>query len=221
MPAAIRKLVSSATTILWDWNGTLLNDPPLACRLFNETITQYGAPHVTLERYREIYEHPLTLLYERAGIDYTQVSFETIANQWHEVYARQVHTASLHNYATELLGHFKTNQTPQHILSALPQHLLTEALESRELVSYFGKVSGLEGAHLSTKFESGRQLVSDLKLVPEQTLLIGDSSHDAEVARELGLSCLLVADGAESKVRLLKNNYLVLENLGELWEALS
>lgn len=58
---------SRYTTIFWDWSGTLINDPPLSCELLNITISKYGLPAVTVDRYRELYQHLLHLLYERVS----------------------------------------------------------------------------------------------------------------------------------------------------------
>ncbi len=49
-----------------------------------------------------------------------------------------------------------------------------------------------------------------------ETLLIGDTIHDFEVAREIGADCLLIANGHQSKGRLLTCGVPVLNSLTEL-----
>jgi phosphoglycolate phosphatase len=46
--------------------------------------------------------------------------------------------------------------------------------------------------------------------------MIGDTVHDFEVASEMGVKCILIADGHQSEERLLKTNVPVLKNIGQL-----
>jgi phosphoglycolate phosphatase-like HAD superfamily hydrolase len=48
--------------------------------------------------------------------------------------------------------------------------------------------------------------------------LIGDSHHDAEVAAGLGINCLLVVAGHNSRERLQQNGNRVVNNLSEIFE---
>ena len=48
------------------------------------------------------------------------------------------------------------------------------------------------------------------------TLFIGDSIHDLEVAEAIDVSCVLVSTGHTNKDRLLKTNCKVIDNLKEL-----
>ena len=50
--------------------------------------------------------------------------------------------------------------------------------------------------------------------------LIGDSSHDAEVAQELGARCWLVSHGAESESRLLRTGFPVCASLREAHDCM-
>jgi phosphoglycolate phosphatase len=51
--------------------------------------------------------------------------------------------------------------------------------------------------------------------------VIGDSSHDAEVARALGAKCILVARGLESASRLQKNGVPVIDSFENLLHHLA
>jgi phosphoglycolate phosphatase len=48
--------------------------------------------------------------------------------------------------------------------------------------------------------------------------MIGDTNHDFEVAQELGINCVLVADGHQSYERLKETGAEVVSSLAELTE---
>ena len=53
-----------------------------------------------------------------------------------------------------------------------------------------------------------------------KTILIGDTEHDAEVARALGIDCCLVSYGHCTKAKLLKTSFPVVSSVKELREVL-
>ena len=56
--------------VIWDWNGTLLDDLQLCLRLLNELLEESGCPNrYDLEGYREIFGFPVVDYYRRAGLD--------------------------------------------------------------------------------------------------------------------------------------------------------
>lgn len=212
--------LSRFQTIFWDWNGTLINDPPLSCELLNLTIAKYGISSVSIEKYKELYQHPLTVLYERVGLDLTKISYEKIDVEWHEHYEKRAHEAPLHEGARSVLNRITQTGRSQHILSALRHRLLEQAIEQRELRHYFGEIRGQTSQKLSTKFDTGARLAEELEIIKEETVLIGDTSHDAEVATALGINCILIADGAEARWRLEATGFPVLDKLTELEQLL-
>ena len=50
--------------IIWDWNGTLLNDVNRNCALMNRMLRRRGMPAIpSLTRYREIFRFPIREYY--------------------------------------------------------------------------------------------------------------------------------------------------------------
>ena len=49
-------------------------------------------------------------------------------------------------------------------------------------------------------------------------VLVGDTDHDYEVATNLGIDCILISHGHQSRTRLNNLNSQVIENLDQLLE---
>jgi phosphoglycolate phosphatase len=101
-----------------------------------------------------------------------------------------------------LLEHFVGRGVSQFILSALPQVYLDAAIERYELEDVFAGIYGLSHGKADCKLERGRDLLRVHGIDCTSCILVGDTAHDFEVAQDLGVDILLVADGHQSFERL-------------------
>ena len=60
--------------VLWDWNGTLLDDVALGLASLNRNLARFGYPQqYTLAEYREIFTFPIEDYYALAGFDFPAI----------------------------------------------------------------------------------------------------------------------------------------------------
>ncbi|MCC6954567.1 MAG: HAD family hydrolase [Deltaproteobacteria bacterium] len=198
--------------VIWDWNGTLLNDAEHALKALNRSLCARDLPALTLERYREIYEHPVRLIYERAGVDLSKESLSVLTDEWHVQYTAGLDEVELHEDALATLQLLREEQVTQTILSTLPHDLLGESVRKRGIGQFFARIQGLDDRLARSKAPNGLALLSQVGASPASTIMIGDSSHDAEVAELIGAQCILVARGLESEERLKRHGLPVCRN---------
>ena len=60
------------TTILWDWNGTLLNDTDFCISIVNGLLRARDKEALTKARYLEIFNFPVKDYYKKAGFDFSK-----------------------------------------------------------------------------------------------------------------------------------------------------
>lgn len=198
--------------VIWDWNGTLLDDAGHALKALNHTLSDRNLAALTLERYREIYEHPVRLIYERAGVDLSKESLAVLTDEWHVQYSAGLDEVELHEDALPTLTLLREKQLTQTVLSTLPHDLLCESVRKRGIDQFFARIQGLEDRLARSKGPNGLALLSQVGADPASTVMIGDSSHDAEVADLIGVQCILVARGLESEERLKRHGLPVCSN---------
>jgi phosphoglycolate phosphatase len=80
----------------------------------------------------------------------------------------------------------------------------------------FVAVHGLDNHHAFGKVDIGLQWVSKLKLHPREILMVGDTTHDQEVAEAMGVGCILIPSGHQDKSRLETCGVPVVDSLAEL-----
>lgn len=204
------------THIIWDWNGTLLDDAWLCVDVMNGMLAERGLPLKTVEEYRELFDFPVKDYYEKLGYDFDLEPFDKVGLEFIEKYNQRHFEADLHPETTTILELFKNSNYAQSILSAREHNELLAETKKLGVNLYFEKIRGLDDHYAHSKTSLGLQLISGMEVPGTEILFIGDTRHDAEVAAEMGVDCLLVSNGHHSKERLLELGLPVINNLGEL-----
>jgi len=190
--------------ILWDWNGTLLDDTEAALATLNEMITVRGGQPIGMEFYRDHFAFPVRPFYDKIGIvAHDEDEWNGIAHEYHEVYGRQ--PKRLNPLAVTALEMAKEAGCRQSIVSALRQDLLEADMARNGVTKYFERICGSDNLDGASKLNRARVLLRTLsETVPSDTrfVLIGDALHDKEVADALGIDCILCAQGSHAAWRL-------------------
>lgn len=202
--------------IIWDWNGTLLNDAWLCVDVMNGMLKEYSLPLSTLEDYREVFDFPVREYYRKLGFDFSVHPFEKVGMDWMVLYNERQKEASLHEGAQEVLQFIRERGYRQSILSAREQNELRKETGEMGVSGYFDHVFGLDDHYAHGKTDVGRRLLEVLGAPLQSLLFIGDTLHDAEVAYELGIDCILIPNGHQSHLRLLSSGVPVISEIGEL-----
>lgn len=202
--------------IIWDWNGTLLNDIGLCVDVMNGMLRKRRMPEIDAKQYREIFDFPVESYYRALGFDFELEPFEILANAYCENYDRRVPECSLHKGAIKALSQFAAAVPQQSILSSCEQVALNEAIERFGLTAQFSEIIGQSNRYAIGKAEAGKALISSSGMPAYQTVLIGDTQHDYEVAQLLGVDCILVANGHQSTRRLEAVCEVVLDSLEQV-----
>ncbi|MDZ7845170.1 MAG: HAD family hydrolase [Anaerolineales bacterium] len=202
--------------ILWDWNGTLLDDLDLCLKTINQLLADRQLPVVSRERYREIFGFPVIDYYLKLGFDFTREPWEEVSTEFITAYESGRPTCKLMSGASSTLQHLAESGISQSILSASKINYLDRAIREYELQDYFIGLAGLEDHHAGGKTESGIRHLEKFRLDPATTLMIGDTLHDAETARVLGVDCVLIPRGHQNSGRLKKAGVPLVSSLFDL-----
>lgn len=200
-------------SIIWDWNGTLINDLNLICSVANQILARRGYQTHTVERVRELSCHPAQEWYRRMGVDFERHPFEHIVTEFHRDYSDRFNTAELHADSKSVLSDLRALGCSQYVLSAHMHTALVDNVSAHGISHYFDEILGLDSGHAHSKLENGQDLARRRKLNGNNAIMVGDSSHDAEVASVLGVPCFLVSRGLESESRLRKTGARVFSDL--------
>jgi phosphoglycolate phosphatase len=188
--------------IIWDWNGTLLNDVSICIDIMNEILGRRGLDKLTRKKYQQIFRFPVIEYYRQLGFDFKRDSFEDLSVEFIDAYNRKLKDAKLFKHSMDVLGEFKSRNYSQVIISAMKQSNLEDSLRDKKVRDFFDYVIGLDDHYAESKIDFAVDFISRNNIYAGKAILIGDTTHDYEVARALGCKCLLVANGHQSYDRL-------------------
>ena len=201
--------------ILWDWNGTLLDDAWLCVDVMNSMLTERKLQPLTLPRYRDIFSFPVKDYYLLLGFDFEKEPFEKVGMDFMNLYNLRQRECTLHSEAQGILLKIAGKGIPQSVLSAREENELRTEIKESGIATFFDKIYGLDDHYAHGKTDIGVKLIADLRLPVEKLLFIGDTLHDAEVAKELNMDCILIPEGHHSLERLLGSGLPVIPSLRE------
>jgi len=188
--------------IIWDWNGTLWDDTWLCVEINNHMLQLRNLPLISIDTYREKLCFPVSGYYCLLGFDYNIDPYNRLAEEFIAEYEARRFECGLHSRARDLIEFLHAKQTPQTVLSAYQQDALLQAVEFFQLTPFFTEIIGLNDIYAAGKAENGKRYMDGLNVSPEEVLFIGDTIHDFEVAQTMGVRCVLVASGHNSRPRL-------------------
>jgi phosphoglycolate phosphatase len=203
-------------TIIWDWNGTLLDDAEI-CRIsINKMLKKRDLPELSLEEYRNVFTFPVMEYYKKVGFDFEKEDWDPVAMEFINLYLSALPECGLTNSATETLETFKQKGFRQAIISAMQHDALLKSVTDLGIFHYFDYIGGIGDHYAHSKVDNARSYFTQAQLDPKKVTLIGDTIHDSEVAAELLCKCVLVATGHQSFNRLTTTGLNVIHNLSEI-----
>ena len=202
--------------IIWDYNGTLLNDVELCVEVINEMLSIRNKKLISVTDYREVFDFPVKDYYQKVGFDFSKESFEEIGQNFIDRYNQRINQTYLQKNVLETLSNLGQKGFIQHILSARLENELIIETKFFNINRYFDKIMGLNNNYATSKLENGIKLINSIDAEKSEIILIGDTTHDCEVAREAGIKAIAVSHGHHSCERLQKCGFEVYKDLKEI-----
>lgn len=206
---------------IWDFNGTLLNDAPLALEADNIILAQMNMPPITMDTYRAHVRNPIDGFYVDIGCDLEKYAFSWINDTFLEYFNPRVTDAGLIDGAIDVLRALASSGHSHSILSSSYEPVLLQQAEALGLMPYMRAVTGLLDNQGGSKELRGMHQLRALQMGTKDTVIIGDTVSDAFVANHMGIDCILVSWGHNSRARLEACGVPLVDTLEELVECIA
>ena len=209
------------THIVWDFNGTLLNDISAGIDAVNVMLEKRGLDTIgSVEAYRELFCFPIIEYYAKLGFDFEKEDYYTVlAPEWVEMYLENYRSSPLAEHAEQTLQTLGEMGYAQILLSATELQMLKNQLKGLGLEQYFEEVCGLDNIHAGSKLDTA--VAWRAQHPGAVVLFVGDTVHDYEVASAAGADCVLYSQGHQSREQLSSCGCSMIDDLSELIDLLS
>jgi phosphoglycolate phosphatase-like HAD superfamily hydrolase len=187
--------------LVWDWNGTLLDDLSLVVAATNAVLASLAVPAITAEEHRVRFRRPVADFYaDMLGRPVDDAEFARLDKMFHDTYRRGLPTCGL---AADAHAAMRAWPGTQSLLSMWFHDELVPVVESHGLTSRFNRIDGFRGTVGGDR--KARHLAAHLAglgLDGRSVVLIGDSLDDAAAADAVGARCVLYTGGFTDPMRL-------------------
>ena len=201
--------------VIWDWNGTLVDDLPIVVAAVNASMEELGAVSITADDYRTHYTRPVRVFYDRlVGRPVTDAEWVGIDSTFHTVYAAAVEQIPLTADAEEAIAAVAAAGASQSILSMWWHENLVPEVARHGLDQVMVRVDG----NIHDAGETKARLLEihlDRLGANGPTALIGDALDDAHAAIAVGIPVVLYDGGSHHRSELEAVNVPVAGSLAE------
>ncbi|MGC5050176.1 HAD family hydrolase [Micromonospora sp. DT48] len=200
--------------LVWDWNGTLLDDLSLVVACTNAVFASEGGPSVSPDEHRVRFRRPIADYYaDVLGKAVDDEAFGRFDKIFHDAYRVGLTTCELANDAVDALTAWPGSQS---LLSMWFHDELVPAVETYGLSGRFARIDGLRAqVGGDRKAESLARHLDALGVDGRSVVLIGDSLDDADAALSVGARAVLYTGGFTDRSRLLASGHPVADTLTE------
>ena len=207
--------------IIWDWNGTLLNDGWLFTDLINIVLKKRGLKEISLEDYRQKFCFPLEKYYKRLGFNFDIEPYDVPSLEFVSLYDKHKFRASLHTNAISLLTSLNNRGIKNYLLSAQNESSLLEMVNFYKISDVFEKVIGTDNVHARGKKRLGKSLINSIGANNDEVLFVGDTNLDIKMATDVHALIVAATYGHQSKNRFPnQKNILFIKYFDELFDLL-
>jgi phosphoglycolate phosphatase len=189
------------SAIVWDLDGTLVESAPDLAAALNSLLNEHGQQGHTVDKVRPMIGAGVAKLIERgfrtAGTPLKTAEIEALVPRFMEIYAAcATDNTCLVPQARQVLDHFYHADVRQGLCTNKPASVTRQILVALDIKGYFGSIVG--GDTTAMKKPHPLPLLTcleELKVRPEDAIMIGDSAADVGAARAANVPVILVPDG--------------------------
>jgi phosphoglycolate phosphatase-like HAD superfamily hydrolase len=203
--------------VVWDWNGTLLDDNDAVLAGVNAVCETFGRSPVDLARWRAIYRRPLVDCYaDLLGRRLGEQDWAALDRSYHDTYRALLHTCRLAPGVPDELHRWAAAGRGQSLLSMWFHDELVPLVTEYRLAELFGRIDGLRvQVGGGSKAEHLETHLAAQELDPADVVLIGDVLDDAVAAERAGARCVLVTTGMADPAALRAGGVPVTDSVAE------
>jgi len=148
-----------------------------------------------------------------AGFNFDREPFEIPAEEFIKYYQQLLPKATLFRDVETMLRHFNAQGFRQFILSAMEQDTLRKSVQDMGIAHFFEQICGIEDHFAHSKSDRAKKMMEAAAIRRDETVMVGDTLHDVEVAAGIGVEIVLIARGHQSPERLAEAGTKLLPDL--------
>jgi phosphoglycolate phosphatase len=182
--------------IAFDWDGTLFDSTGLIVRCIQEACRHVGARVPSDEQAAYVIGLGLNDALRHAAPDLAPEQYPALGQAYRQQYLKRQHELVLFDGVLTMLHDLKGREHGIAVATGKSRRGLDEALASAQLHGLFDSTRTADETASKPDPLMLHELMEELGVSPERTLMIGDTTHDLLMARHAGVASVGVSYGA-------------------------
>ena len=207
--------------IAFDWDGTLYDSTQIIVRCIQSAVVDVGGQKPTDEQAAYVIGMALMPALAHAAPDVPKEKYPMLGERYRHHYAAHHNDLSLFDGILPMLQALREKQHLLTVATGKSRKGLDDALHQVELRGMFDGSRTADETAGKPNPRMLHELMTEFGVSPERTLMIGDTTHDLEMAHNAGCASVAVSYGAHGTSDFGRWNPLtVAHNVGELHDWL-
>ncbi len=182
--------------IAFDWDGTLFDSTELIARCIQAACADVGAPVPSSRDASFVIGLGLADALRHAAPTLPRERHRELADRYRHHYFAKQHEILMFEGALAMLHDLKARQHSLAVATGKSRRGLDEALRSVQLAGMFEATRTADETASKPDPRMLLELMEELDVTPQRTLMIGDTTHDLQLAANAGTASLAVSYGA-------------------------
>lgn len=202
--------------IIWDFNGTLIDDAYAALASVNDMLRRRNLPLINMKQYASYVDTPIIKFYEHIFDDLYSMDFSVIAEEFNEGYEKHLKPRAIMEGAENVLEYFNQRGKLQTVVSATHIDKVNKRLREFGLLQFFDRVLAHNNLIAEDKTHLAVKYFAEKGIKPQEAVVVGDCVADFMMAEALGCDCVLITQGHQSRAEFAATTAAVIDSLYEL-----
>ena len=202
--------------VIWDWNGTLVDDVGLCVSILNKCLLDHRKERVSVNEYRNKFFFPVSKFYSTLGLPSNGPMYAELASKYIQEYRNRFTECKLHANGLNVVTELTKSKISQSILSAGSQDDIENFTSYYGIDAWMSSVDGANNVEARGKEDRALAHFNKLGMNADQIILVGDTLHDWEVGKLIGCKVVLLKVGHVSEKRLREVPVPVIGSLDEI-----
>lgn len=182
--------------LVFDWDGTLMDSAAAIVAAIQAAAGDLGIEPPSDERARHVIGLGLGDALRHAVPDLPEARYPQMVERYRYHYLSRDHELTLFAGAGELIAELAEDGFILAVATGKSRVGLDRALQVSGLGPFFHDSRCADECHSKPHPQMLEELMDAFAVTPERTLMIGDTTHDLQMARNAGVAALAVAYGA-------------------------
>ena len=187
-------------TIIWDYNGTIIDDVELCLNVEQFMLKERGMfSEYTMDDYRDLFCFPVIDYYKKLGYTFEKETYEEVSVEFNRLYDMGFDKCGLVDGVLDKIRESCEKGYRNVILSACRHDKLEYQTNALGVDGYFEEIMGIDNDLAGSKIQMAKRWMAASGINPDDCMFIGDSIHDMETSHAIGVKkYTLVACGHQS-----------------------